>query len=201
MATGKVGLTKEAIQDAAERLSVPTAAIQAVTFVESSGSGFLPSGHPKVLFERHKMFKWLRVKYGVTKASAISANFPLLVNTKPGGYSKPMDEPARLERAAGIDRDIALQSSSWGLFQILGEHWDDMGYASLQEFINAMFRDEAAHLDAFVRFILADPRLGKCLRALDWAGFAEIYNGPNYRKGRYDTKLAAAFKRFSDMQL
>ncbi len=35
------------------------------------------------------------------------------------------------------------------------------------------------------------------LQAMDWAGYARIYNGPSYSANDYDTKLAAAYARFS----
>jgi hypothetical protein len=34
------------------------------------------------------------------------------------------------------------------------------------------------------------------LKAKDWAGFARYYNGPEYKKNAYDTKLAAAYSKF-----
>ena len=36
----------------------------------------------------------------------------------------------------------------------------------------------------------------KALKAKDWAGFAKMYNGPNYQINDYDTKLAAAYRRY-----
>ena len=95
--------------------------------------------------------------------------------------------------AALIDRDCALQSASWGLFQIMGFHWKALGYAHLQDFINAMYRSEAGQLDAFVRFIKINPAIHKALKAHDWASFAKGYNGPAYKINQYDTKLAAAY--------
>jgi hypothetical protein len=35
------------------------------------------------------------------------------------------------------------------------------------------------------------------LQKKDWAKFARGYNGPGYAKNAYDTKLAAAYKKFS----
>ena len=53
----------------------------------------------------------------------------------------------------------------------------------------------AAHLDAFVSFILAN-RLDGALRAKNWASFARGYNGPAYAQNAYDKKMAAAYARW-----
>ena len=55
-------------------------------------------------------------------------------------------------------------------------------------------------LDAFVRFILADPTLLKALRAGAWATFAKQYNGPAYKENMYDVKLQRAYARFAAEQ-
>lgn len=77
---------------------------------------------------------------------------------------------------------------------MMGFNWKKLGYTSLQSFINAMYDNEAAQLDAMVRYIqvfgLADE-----LQSKNWAGFAYGYNGPAFRKNRYDEKLAMAYKK------
>jgi N-acetylmuramidase len=52
-------------------------------------------------------------------------------------------------------------------------------------------------LQAFVQFILADPRLLKALQNKDWPTFARIYNGPAYAKYDYDIKVANAYAKRS----
>lgn len=187
--------------NAAADLRVPVAAVKAVAEVESRGSGFLPDGRPTVLFERHIMFRRVRDKLGLPKAEALAKQHPDLISTTPGGYLSPTKEPDRMGRAADlIDRDCALESASWGAFQIMGFHWKTLGYARLQDFVNAMYRSEAGHLDAFVRFIKANPALVKALREQNWPAFARGYNGPAFAVNKYDTKLAAAFNRHSLVQ-
>lgn len=186
-------LKAEDFSAAAEALGVPVAAIRAVTDVESKGSGFHDDGRPLILFERHIMRRQL-VKAGKAVAD-LEIKFPSVVNAKPGGYKGGKAEHDRLGLAATINRQCALESCSWGMFQVLGLHWKLLGYASVQEFVNAMYRDEAAHLDAFVRFIKANPHLHKALKAQDWESLAAGYNGPGYAVNKYDTKLAAAFDK------
>ena len=180
---------------AAAKLGVEVAAIKAVAKVEARGDGFLGDHRPKVLFERHVMFRRARSRFGDLQARHWASKYPDLINATPGGYSSYYGEHERLGRAASkMDRDCALESASWGAFQIMGYHWERLGYASLQQFINAMYRSEADHLDAFCRFILADATLLKALRTLNWPRFAYGYNGKNYRKNNYAKKMRSEYR-------
>jgi hypothetical protein len=179
--------------NAATRLGVDVAAVKAVAEVESRNGGFLLSGEPVILFERHWMHRLLRKK-GITPPQ----NSPVAM-IKAGGYLGGTREHKRLQEAALIDRECALMSCSWGLFQIMGFHWEFLGYPSLQAFINAMYKDEASQMDAFIRFIenYTGGKLHKALKEHDWAKFSFIYNGPAYKKYSYDSKIAAAYNKFN----
>ncbi|BBE51135.1 Zinc D-Ala-D-Ala carboxypeptidase [Ferriphaselus amnicola] len=183
------------LERAAARLAVPVASICAVNEVESRGHGFLDDGRPVILFERHVMYQRLAAK-GI-EVEPISRRFPNLIHTARGGYMGGSAEHMRLAAASQIDRDCALESCSWGLFQIMGYHWQALGYATLDEFTTAMRLSESGHLDAFVRFILSEPPLLKALRARKWADFARLYNGPAYKDNLYDVKLARAYDRYA----
>jgi hypothetical protein len=194
----KAKLTDADFQNAALWLDVPVAAIKAFEEVESRGDGFLPDGHPVILFERHIMYRRTKAKYGFTRADAWVKQYPELINPTAGGYGKTSEQPGRLDRAAKlIDRECAIESCSWGLFQILGLHWQALGYPTLQAFVNAMYHNEADQLEAFVRFIKINPALHAALKAQQWAKVASGYNGPNFQINAYDKKLAAAFARHS----
>jgi hypothetical protein len=194
----KPKLTEADFAKAALSLGVPVASVKAFAEVESRGDGFLPDGHPVVLFERHVMYKRTKAKYGFTRADALVKRYPDIINPKSGGYGKESEQPGRMARAASlIDRECALESASWGLFQVMGYHWEAMGYPSLQAFINAMYYSEGDHLEAFVRYIKMTPSLHRALKAQDWPRVALGYNGPDYAANKYDTKLAAAFARHS----
>ncbi|WP_416137380.1 N-acetylmuramidase domain-containing protein [Halomonas sp. HK25] len=176
---------------AAGELEVPVAAIMAVNEVESRGSGFFSNGRPAILFERHIMVRRLR-HHGIDPTPNI-AEAPELVNTSPGGYLGGVQEYGRLKHAKQIHHDSALESASWGLFQIMGFHWQHLEYASARHYVECMQRDEREHLGAFVRFIQKDPVLLSSLRHQQWDRFARRYNGPAYARNRYDVKMAQAF--------
>lgn len=184
----KPKLTEQDYINAAKQLSCEVAAIKAVADVESAGDGFLSDSSPKILFERHKFYKHTNGKYAKTN--------PDICNKTPGGYGKESDQHTKLQRAVALDRDAALMSCSWGKFQIMGEHWQKLGYKSLQEFINQMYESEAAQLDAFVRYIRIFGLL-PYIRAKNWPKFAELYNGKNYKINRYDEKMASAYRKYA----
>jgi hypothetical protein len=103
----------------------------------------------------------------------------------------------RLVKAYQLDPDAALKSCSWGAFQIMGEFWGTMKYASIQEFTKAISRSEKEQIKSFVLYMkYVNPRIGKLLRNLDWDGVAAAFNGPDYKVNRYDEKLADAYEKF-----
>ncbi len=187
---------------AAARLGVELAVIYAVNEVESAGSGFLATGKPKILFERHVMHQRLGLPRAEgddqsalrRHADELAAQFPALVNTKPGGYIGGAAEHQRLAQARMIDALCANESASWGAFQIMGYHAERLGYASVDEFVRLMSQDENQQFEAFVRFIEADPALLKSLKGKKWAAFAKAYNGPAYARNSYDVKLERAYE-------
>ena len=191
---------------AAARLGVELAAIYAVNEVESAGSGFLATGKPKILFERHVMHQRLALPraegddQGALRrhADELAAQFPALVNTKPGGYIGGAAEHQRLAQARMIDALCANESASWGAFQIMGYHAERLGYASVDEFVRLMSQDENQQFEAFVRFIEADPALLKALKGKKWAAFAKTYNGPAYARNLYDVKLERAYEQHAN---
>lgn len=191
---------------AAERLGVPLASIYAINEVESKGKGFLDNGKPVILFERHIMHRQLaKVRHEgddpaelKRHADQLAAVNPALVNPKSGGYSGGTTEHQRLAMARLIDDTAALESASWGAFQIMGFHWQRLGYNSVQDFVAAMSAGESQQFDAFTRFIETDPVLHKALKARKWAEFAKLYNGPDYQRNLYDVKLQRSYERHAD---
>lgn len=180
--------------DAAAALGVPVTSIKAVVTVESRGNGFYTDGRPVILFERHVFLRQMLKRNIPTEL--LELQHPEIVNAKAGGYKGGVGEHDRLGAAAKINREAALESCSWGLFQIMGFHWQLLGFATLQAFVNAMYRSEGDQLQAFVAFVKANPSMHAALKARDWAKFARLYNGPEYARNAYDHKLAEAYARF-----
>ena len=183
-------LTYQDFVDDAETLGCNPAAIQAVAFVESSGSGFCPDGFLVTLFEGHYFSRLTKGKYNSTH--------PTISYTKwtKQFYGKTwQQERARLDTALALDRAAAIRSTSWGMFQIMGEHYKLCGFDTPQDFLNEMMLGENAQLGIFTKFILGSPKLLQAIQDQDWPTFAYYYNGPAYSVNRYDKKMSDAFTR------
>lgn len=182
---------------AAARLKVSELAIRVFGAVEGRGVGFLKNGKPKILFERHRMYAYLRLKKGAAFANKMAVERPNIVNKKSGGYQGNEAEYVRLELAKQIDVESALMSASWGQFQIMGENWKELGYTSVQDFVDQQFASESDQLEAFIRFtewktgIIDDKKVAliDALRAENWDAVFTLYNGPNYKKLGYQAKF------------
>lgn len=181
-------LSEDDYKKAAAKLGCDVPAVKAVSEVESGPHGaFLPSGEPVILFERHKFHKFTKGKY--------DQSHPNISKTLAGGYGKVSEQHGRYKEASALDSDAAMMSCSWGRFQVMGFNWQNLGYPSLKDFVDGMYLSEANHLDSFVRYVVKNG-LAKHLKNKNWAAFALVYNGEEYRKNKYDTKLAAAYKKF-----
>ena len=180
--------------DLARALEIEEATLRAVADVEASGSGHLPppnESRPKILFEGHAFH---RLTGGRFSAAHPDISYPKWDRKKYSGSL--VGEWKRLEAACRLDRSAALQSASWGLFQIMGFNYPYCGSPDVEAFVAAQHESAARQLELFVRFVSRPPYLA-ALRAKKWAAFAKAYNGPGYAQNKYDSKLADAYKRWA----
>jgi len=183
-------LTDADFERAAAALGCEVAAIRAVEEVESPDGGFLPDATtPVILFEGHWFHALTQGRYS---ASHPDISYPRWTKKY---YLGGLAEHKRLQRAVALDRTAALASASWGNFQVMGFNWAIAGCTSQQDFINAMYRSEGAHLDCFVNTVKA-MRLDDELRDHRWDDFALIYNGPAYRANNYAERMAYAYRKW-----
>ncbi len=184
----------------ARELGAREAQVRAVAKVESASGGFLPSGHPKILWERHWFWRRLKVKIG----SALPGQW--IAHPDPGGYTLDADRDGindsweKLIEGCAHDPVAAFESASWGKFQIMGGHWKALGYPSVFAFAWSMRESELGHYRALAAFIKANG-LVRAVQAISAQSvtneaFARGYNGPAWRKNDYAFKLAQAMRRF-----
>ena len=195
MANGDTGFVGNArpLEDAdftraAQRLNCEVAAVRAVAEVESGGrTGFLTDRRPKILFES----RWFhKLTGGAWDGTHPHISTPQWVRNYSGGAG----EYGRLAEAIALDREAALKSASWGMFQVLGANHAVAGFDDVESFVAAHCESEGAHLDGFAGFVIGN-RLDDELRDKRWADFARGYNGPKYAENRYDVKLADAYAK------
>lgn len=200
-------LSEQDMKDFATQFGLELAMVKAVNEVESRGKGFLVYGRPVILFEGHIFWRELQ-KRGVNPAQYVSQRTKDVLYKKwtRSHYRGGAKEYDRLEKAAGISdlpafHDAAYCAASWGAFQIMGFHYEHLGYASVDHFVSEMYEHEREHLKAFGKFIEKTSFRGKKLidwiKEKNWARFAEGYNGPGYKKNKYDVKLKNAYTKYS----
>ncbi|MEL4071731.1 N-acetylmuramidase domain-containing protein [Ochrobactrum sp. GPK 3] len=172
--------------------NIELAALIAVVAVESAGQIFAPGTRlPVIRWEGHYFYRLLK---GNPRAMAVNLK---LAAPKAGAIKNPKSQSARydiLHRAAEIDEVAAYSSISMGVGQVMGDHFKSLKFASPK----AMFDSASTGLDGQVRLMTAFIKLNSLdddIRRRDWSGFARGYNGPNYAKGGYHTKLAAEYKK------
>lgn len=181
-------LSDSGLAKAGETLGVELPVLWAVMTVETRGCGFLPDRRPLILFERH----WFRKRTN----GRFDQVAPDLSNPTWGGYGKSgAYQYERLERAIQLDRTAALESTSWGLGQVMGFNAKAVGFADVEAMVQSMCDSEDAQFQGMVGFIQSNG-LAKYLRSGDWASFARSYNGDDFQKNQYDSKLARAHARY-----
>jgi hypothetical protein len=191
----KRSLKESDYQRAADELGVDIATIKAVESVESAGSGFQKNGRIKILFEGHKFWEELNKVTGNSEIKSTDENADILHQKSTTKFYK-QDQWDRLDRAALIHKEAALKSASYGLFQIMGFNYGLCGFPDVESFVNFNKQSDGHQLLCFVRFC-THQGIHVYLQNKDWAKFAYRYNGAGYKKNKYDTKLAAAYKKFS----
>jgi hypothetical protein len=184
-------ITEDEIRALANRHQFDERAMKAVAKVESAGGGWDNTGLLKCLYERHYLFRRIGKAFGV------------LSSPTGGGYTIDANKDGvndsweKLADATGLfSFNTAFECASFGKFQIMGAHWKALGYPSVAEFVWGMSRSEAAHYEAFARFVVVNG-LTDALNACDGdpancLAFARGYNGKG-QKG-YDQRIAAAWK-------
>jgi hypothetical protein len=180
-------------QSAAQRLGAPVAHVKAIADVESAGETFWMIDDQKLVpvrFEAHWFGKLTGYRFNASHPdlSCIDWNPALAATTRAGAW-------AQVRAAEALDRQAAEQATSWGAFQVMGFNWSRDQYKTVDDLINAV-QTEWGQLDAFARYIEADPTLLAAVRSGNWPVVETLYNGGGYG-GVYAAKLKVAAYRFA----
>jgi hypothetical protein len=187
--------TIDAMTAMAKQGQIEPAALLAVAEVESGGRALYDvDGHkePAIRFEGHYFDRRLsgRIRDYARKDGLSAPEAGKIANPKSQG-----DRWLLLERAMGLDKKAALESTSWGLGQVMGAHWEWLGFASVDALVAEARGSVAGQVRLMLRFI-EKAGLADAMRACDWRGFAKRYNGPSFARNNYDTRMAAAYARW-----
>ncbi|MBN8825086.1 MULTISPECIES: N-acetylmuramidase family protein [unclassified Spirosoma] len=177
-------------ESAAKRLGTGIAEVKAVCEVESGGTGFTADGKCIIRFEPHIFSRYTKGQYDVSHPTL---SFPV----RRAGYPTSVEHSWKLfEQAAKLNANAAVLACSWGLFQVMAFNYSACGCKSLNEFVARMERSEGDQLDMFCT-LLINWGLNDELARHEWATFARVYNGPDYKSNLYDMKLDKAYRKYS----
>ena len=180
----------------AQEAGIEPATLLAVAEVESGGRALYHvkgAQEPAIRFEGHYFDRRLsgRVRDQARKAG--------LSSPEAGRVRNPKTQSERwllLERAMFIHKKAALESTSWGLGQIMGAHWEWLGYGSVDELVAEARNSVGGQIGLMLNFI-EKAGLKTALQAKDWRNFARRYNGPAFARNQYDTRMATAYERWN----
>ena len=173
---------------------IDAAVLVAVALVETNAVAFAQVGdrrEPLIRFEGH-YFDQLLSEPARRRARAAGLSDP-----RAGRIRNPASQSARwqlFEAAAAINAAAAAASVSWGLCQVMGSHWKALGYADAAALAAAARASAEGQFEIAARFLAAG-RLADRLVSGDVAGFSRRYNGPAYRRNRYDEKITSALRQ------
>jgi hypothetical protein len=199
-ATNKTAVVKLSPADFSKAASslgpgVSVAIIRAFAEVESGGrSGFAADGRPIIAYEGHWFRKLTKKEYDEAYPML---SYPYLVKAGPEWQANNKDQATAwktLEAAMALSSDAALQSCSWGMFQVMGFNWEDCGYEDVTAFVAAMKAGEPGQLAAFVGYCLKKHGMVTALKTKNFIKMAELYNGKDY--GDYDKRIQKAYKKY-----
>ena len=185
-----MSLTREKAAEIANRLACQTGVVLAVADVESGGRHDLPDGRPQILFEAHWFSKLTGHRYDASHPNISSPVWDRSL------YRGGAAEYGRLQAAAHLDNNAALQSCSWGLFQIMGFNHKACGFPTVEAFVDFIKGPDDADMEAFCNFVKANPAILKAMQEKDWKAFALHYNGPG-AVASYSAKMADAYAKFA----
>lgn len=164
------------------------AALKAVIAKESSGHGFDTTTGKIIIQFEPLYFKRLSDKWANNIVGHVWYG---------NKVSNQTLEWLAFNDAYSIDAEAAMKSTSIGMMQVLGVHYAELGFKTIDEMWDYGKVSEYNQVDIGVKFIKSQIIIDKALKDKDWATFAMHYNGPKYKMNNYDTDLAKFYSHFS----
>lgn len=217
-------LAQADIEAAAKELGCEAGLVYAIAKQESSSSSFFKLGNrtvPKILYERHWFKKLTRPNKSTQspyespypdicgpayrrakkdkEGKLIDQSTKELITSIEDTYGpEGLHQYKRLVKAYQLNPDAALQSCSWGKFQIMGFNYKAAGFANVMSFTRAMSKSDAEHMKAFLKFAKNNPLLLAGLRKKDFSQIAEGHNGRSWRtvNAHYASNLEKYYEEY-----
>lgn len=212
-------VTKTDIEAAAIELGCDPGLIYAIAKQESSSSSFIQLGNrtvPKILYERHQFRNRTRSGHGAV--SPYEGRYPDVcgpaymratknrkgewIELKSGAPVSQDDvygpsgsyQYKRLCKAYQLDSSAALESCSWGKFQIMGFNYRKAGFSDVRSFTKTISRSDVEHLKIFLKFAKSNEALMAGLKEKNFEKIARGHNGKEWR--RINPEYASNIKQY-----
>jgi uncharacterized protein YgiM (DUF1202 family) len=195
------------LTDLSNKKQLDVACALAVLCVESSGKGFEQNNSNRMIirFENHKFWKF----WGKNNIPQYRQHFRYSSDKVWQGHEWRRESSAQwqvfhgsqliewqvFEFARQLDEDAAILSISMGAPQIMGFHFERIGYQSKVEMFDAFAGSIQGQINGLFDFF--SPRMLQYLKDLAFEDFAGMYNGKGQKKvyGNKIQKHYAAFKK------
>lgn len=199
-----MNISKNDITQIANSVGLDYPRLMAFISVESGGKGFNDDGKIVIQFEPTWFHKYLdHFKIPHTYSSVLNTDgkkeYVIQAGDKriQNGVQGQLAEWNSFNTAFAIHPESAMLATSIGLMQVMGFNFSDCGYPSVNAMYDSFKKGEYQQIQGGANFIKSNAGLYQALRNKDWAKVAYYYNGPNYAINKYDTKLEAAYKKYS----
>lgn len=184
-----MNLSKEQITAIAKSIDVDYASLMAFISAESGGIGFV-NDRIVIQFEP----SWFKKKAPFVPSGLWSIN----------KVENQVNEYKAFSDAFKLNKNAAMQASSWGLGQIMGFHYSRLGYNTVDEMVDDFKKGEYQQVMGIAKFIATSPQLYKALKAKNWHLVAVYYNGAGYKElavkyGRepYNITMEKGYNKYS----
>ncbi|KXI30224.1 N-acetylmuramidase domain-containing protein [Paraglaciecola hydrolytica] len=196
------------LQDLSDKKQLDVACALAVLCVESSGKGFEQNNSDKMIirFENHKFWTF----WGKNNAQQFRQHFQYnndKVWTEHQWRSEPLGEWQSFhgnqsaewqvfEFACQLDSKAAMLSISMGAPQIMGFHFERIGYQSVEEMFKAFSTSIQGQINGLFDFF--SPTMLRYLQEMAFTDFAGMYNGKG-QKQLYGNKIQQHYTAFKKL--
>lgn len=177
------------IKAEAFRIGVEQEALAAFVEIESGGRGFDKNGKIIIQFEP----SWFKRKAPYAPSGKWSLN----------KVERQSKEWEAFNEAFRLDANAAMESTSIGLGQVMGFHYNRLGYSSVGQMWDDAKKGEDRQIFQMAEFVRTDSRLIKALKEKNWHLVAVYYNGAGYmeiakRYGRepYNISMEKAYNKY-----
>jgi len=175
-------LTDDQIKKKAIANGYEYAMLKSIIRVESGGTGFdKVTGKIIIQFEP----SWYKRKSPYTPSGLWTLN----------GVERQSKEWLAFNNAFNLNPDAAMESTSIGIMQVMGFHHKLLGFRTVGAMWDFAKISEANQLELAIRFMKSNKKLDQAVKDKNFKVIAFYYNGEQYEKFGYHTKLQLEYNK------